>query len=211
MVTTFRQNRRLARVRPGDGSTIQDFRFWQLFSRSVFVLDDSVDGHVYEVDVRHGADSTSKRSPASLYRDGVQINRATLPATFPVPGGAVDVAVSQYGLKRMHFVADDGSERMLRPHPRSQEGLRARFGRRFPVASAAVGVLSVLVLLAGAAVTLTVGLEALTRVDVVAAHVGTFVSPVPIPEWVRRVAPILGAVAGIERALTLRSRWRLGG
>ncbi|MBC8090619.1 MAG: hypothetical protein H7Y15_01480 [Pseudonocardia sp.] len=154
---------------------------------------------------------TTRRSPAALYRDGVQISRANLPVTFPVPGGVIEVATNQYGLRRMQYVGDDGSEHTLRPHPRSQEGLRARFGGRFPRISAAVGVVSVAVLLVGLAVSLTLVAEGLTRIPAVAGHVGTFTSPIHLPGWARTALPIAGAAAATERALTLRNRWVLGG
>lgn len=118
MLKKYRRRLQLARVKPGDGSTLPDYRFWQMFSRSLFGLelaDRSTGRHLFEVDVRHMADSTTRRSPAALYRDGVQVHRANLPVAFPVPGGVIEVATSQYGLKRMHYVRDDGSEHTLRP------------------------------------------------------------------------------------------------
>ena len=216
MFTKYRRRLQLAKVKPGDGSTLQEYRFWQLFSRSLFFLrlpHHSGSSHVFEVDVRHMADSTSKKSPVALYRDGVQVYRANLPVTFPVPGGVIEVATSQYGLKRMHYVSDDGSEHTLRPHPRSQEGLRARFGRRFPRTSAFIGAAAVAVLLIGLAVSLSLAVEGLTRIPVVAEHVGTFTSPIRLPQWAKVALPIAGAVAATERALTLRDHWltRMGG
>jgi hypothetical protein len=206
MFKKLRRRLQLAKVKPGDGSTLQEYRIWQLFSRSLFVLhlpDDSGSSHVFEVDVRHMADSTTRKSPASLYRDGVQISRANLPVTFPVPGGVIEVATSKYGLKRLQYV----SEHTLRPNPRSQEGLRARFGRRFPRAGVVIGVVSVVVLLAGLAVSLSPAVEGITRIPVIAKHVGTFTSPIHLPAWAAAALPIAGAVAGTERALTLRNRW----
>jgi hypothetical protein len=214
MFTKFRRRLQLARVKPGDGSTLQRYRLWQLFSRSLFVLElpnGAGGNHLFEVDVRHMADSTTRRSPAALYRDGVQVHRANLPVMFPVPGGVIEVAASEYGLKRMHYVGDDGCEHVLRPHPRSQEGLRARFGRRFPRTSTFIGAAAVVVLLAVLAVGLLQGIEAITRIPAVAEQVGTFTSPIRLPEWAKVALPIAGAVAGIERALTLRYRWLIGG
>ncbi|MEA5363846.1 hypothetical protein VA596_30230 [Amycolatopsis sp., V23-08] len=215
MVKELGRRLRLARVRHGDGSALPEYRPWQLFSRSLFFLDltgDAGDSHVYAVDVRHLAEAKSRsqhekaagKSPAALYRDGVQIHRSNLPAVFPVPGGVVEVATSAFGLKRMRFTADDGSERTLRPHPRSQEGLRARFGERFPRTSAVVGAVSLVVLLAALAVSLLHGAEALTRVPVVAGYVGTFTSPIHLPGWAKAAMVAAGVLAAVERALRLR-------
>jgi hypothetical protein len=213
MFTEFRRRRRLSKVKPGDGSRLREFRVWQLLTRSLFALDlvgPTGDRHVFEVDVRHTADSTTRTSPVSLYRDGTQIARATLPAAFTVPGGVIEVATSQYGLKRMHYVTDDGSEHLLRPHPRTQEGLRARFGRRFPRASAVLGAVAVVVLLIAAVLALLQGVDAVTHVPVVAAHLGAFTAPVHLSTTGKVVVGLAAALAGTERALTFRSRWVIG-
>jgi hypothetical protein len=143
MVKAFKRRWQLSKVRPGDGSALTEYRRWQLFARSLFFLEHPApagDNHVFAVDVRYLADAKTRKqhddavgkSPAALYRDGVQIYRSNLPATFPVPGGVIEVATSAFGLKRLRYVSDDGDERTLRPHPRSQEGLRARLDQRFP-------------------------------------------------------------------------------
>jgi hypothetical protein len=208
MLKEFRRRRQIARVRPGDGSALQDYRFWQLFSRSLFVLDHPAGSdHRFEVDVRLTADSTTRRSPASLYRDGVQVARANVPVAFPVPGGVIEVATSQYGVKRTRYVGDDGRAQALSPHPRSPEGLRARFDRRFPRTSAVIGAVGLVVLLVGLAVTLSTVAEQVTRVEVVAQHLGTFTSPITLPGWAKLALPAAGAVAAIDRALRLKSTW----
>lgn len=174
---------------------------------------------VYAVDVHHFADEISDQieekgaaskkitSPAALYRDGVQVHRSDLPATFPVPGGVVDVAVSLYGLTRMHYVLDDGPERTLRPDRASLEGLRARFGRRFPRTSSAVGVVAVVVLLVGLVVAAPLALEMVTRLDIVSERLGTFTSPIDLPGWADTMLLVAGILAATERALTLRNHW----
>jgi len=210
MFTTYRRRRQLSRVKPGDGSPLQDFRFWHILSRSLFaleLLDGSGHHHLFEVDVRHSADSTTTRSPVSLYRDGAQVARANLPATFTVPGGVIEVATSQYGLKRMHHVTDDGAERVLRPHPRTQEGLRARFGERFPRTSTLLGAVAVVVVLAAGAVTLLQGIDTVTHSPVIAQHLGTFTSPIRLSTGGTIAVGLAGALAATERALTFRSRW----
>lgn len=208
MFTTYRRRWQLFRVVPGDGSPLQDFRLWQILTRSVFALE--LHGHTFEVDVRHSADSTAKRSPVSLYRDGVQVARASLPATFTVPGGVVEVATSQYGLERIHYVTDDGAEHVLRPDPRTQEGLRARFAERFPRISAVIGVVAVVVFLAAGAVALLQGIDTITHSPVIAQHVGTFTSPIRLGTGGTIAVGLAGALAASERALSFRSRWLIG-
>lgn len=210
MFDKYRRRWQLAKAKPGDGSRLPRFRFWHLLSRSLFaleLLDGSGRPHRYEVDVHHMRDSSSAKRPAALYHDGVQVLAANLPVTFPVPGGVIEVAVGQYGVKRMHHVTDDGHERALRPDPCSLEGRRARFGHRFPRTSAVIGAVGLVVLLVGLAGTLGVVAEQITRVEVVAQHVGTFTSPIRLPLWATIALGVAGALAATDRALRLKSTW----
>lgn len=226
MFETFTRRRRRRRVRPGDGSALRPLRPWQILTRTQFSLEleeqvtdegpTSARSRVFTVDVHYLADeledqtSTEERSgapPVALYRDGVQVHAANPPVAFPVPGGSIEVATSLYGLTRMHHVPDDGPARTLAPHPWSLEGLRARFGRRFPRLSAAIGVLAVIILLAGLVVLVPQAAEMVTQLDVVAERVGTFTSPIGLPDWANMGLLVGGALAATERALTLRNHW----
>ncbi|MDN5822554.1 MAG: hypothetical protein L0H39_13860, partial [Brachybacterium sp.] len=146
-------------------------------------------------------------APVALYRDGAQLHIANPPVAFAVPGGAIEVATSMYGLTRMHHVPDGGQPRALRPHPWSLEGRRARFGHRHPGASRAIGAAAILVLLVGLVVMLPQLAEMVTAVEVVAARVGTFTSPIQLPAWANTALLIAGVLAATERALTLRNHW----
>lgn len=210
MFKRYKRRWQLSRAKPGDGSRLQRFRFWHLLSRSLFTLelpDESGRPHRYDVDVHHLRDSSSAERPAALYRDGVQVLAANLPVTFPVPGGVIEVAVGQYGVKRMHHVTDDGRERVLRPDPRSLEGRRVRFEQRFPHTSAVIGATGLVVLLMGLAGTLSAVAEQVTRIEVVAQHVGTFTSPLRLPVWATIALAVAGALAATDRALRLKSTW----
>lgn len=215
MVNKLKRRWQLAKVRTGDGSPLRDYRLWQLFARSVFFLEladhDGIN-HTYAVDVRYLADAKSRKqhddgegkAPAALYRNGVQVSRSNVPTAFPVPGGVIEVATTAFGLKRMHFVSETGVERALRPHPRSQEGLRARFGQRYPRASAVIGAAAVVILVVALAVNLLHGAEALTHSPIIAEKVGTFTSPIHLPTWANTTLITAGALAAIERATRLR-------
>ncbi|WP_433559403.1 hypothetical protein ACQPWY_14725 [Pseudonocardia xinjiangensis] len=210
MFTKYRRRWQLSKAKPGDGSPLQRYRLWQLLSRSLFALelaDPSGHRQVFEVDVRHLRDSSSSKRPAALYRDGVQTHQGNLPVAFPVPGGVIEVATTQYGVKRMHYIGDDGHEQVLRPDPRSLEGRRARFDRRYPRTSAVIGAVGLVVLLMGLAVTLSLATEHITRIEVVAQHLGTFTSPIRLPAWANIALPIAGALAATDRALRLKSTW----
>ncbi|TWG08352.1 hypothetical protein [Saccharopolyspora dendranthemae] len=214
MVNILKRRWQLAKVRSGDGSALRDYRFWQVFSRSLFFLDlASPEGNrSYAVDVRHLTDAKTRkqhdnaegRPPAALYRDGVQVARSNLPTAFPVPGGVIEVAISAFGLKRMHFVPDLGGERVLRPHPRSQEGLRARFGDRFPRTSAVIGTVALVILLAALVVNVLHVAEVVTHSPAIAERVGTFVSPIHLPTWANVTLIVAALLSGVDRALRLQ-------
>lgn len=217
MVKNLKRRWQLGKVVPGDGSALSDYRFWHLFSRSVFFLDLPEEGsnHEYAVDVRIMTDAKSKKeqeegkgkSPAALYRDGAQVSRSNLPTTFPLPGGVIEVAVTGFGLKRMHYVTEDGSEQMLRPHRRSQEGLRARLAQRHPRASVAIGVVTLIILTVALTIGLLQGLQIVTEIPPVAERVGTFSSPIHLPAWANVTMAVAAFLSGLERATRLRHNW----
>lgn len=202
----FRRQRALAKVKPGDGRALKPYRWWHSLWRTLFVADlqDEDDHrHEYAVDINY----LSFAWDAALYRDGRREATSELPAVFPVPGGVVEVATTFYGLKRMHLVTDDGREQQLRPHRLSSEGMRMRFGRRFPRASTAISWTAVAVLLTSLAVLFLPTVASISRIDVVAEHLGTYTAPYTLPGWLSTTLTISGLVAALERALTLRNHW----
>jgi hypothetical protein len=201
------------RAKPGDDHALQRFRWWQLFSRSLFHLRlDRVAGapEVWSVEVRHGGDSNGEVW-ARLYLDGRNQARSKLPAAFRVPGGTVEVATSSYGLKRCHYIADDGTVRTLVPDPASAEGRRARLGQTRPALSRAIGIASMVVLVIALVLGVPQIIEDITRIPPVADAVGTFVSPFHLPAWANISLVVAALVASTERALRMRYNWMLDG
>lgn len=170
------------------------------------------DGRIetWSVDVRHGGDENGVVR-ARLYRDGVNQATSKLPAAFPVPGGVIEVATSGYGLKRAHYIGDDGIERQLSPDAASAEGRRARLHRKAPGLSRAIGGASIVVL----AISLVLGIpqlaEQITSIPPIADAVGTFESPFHLPPWANISLIVAALVASTERALRLRYNWLLDG
>ncbi|GEK22037.1 hypothetical protein [Cellulomonas xylanilytica] len=210
MMQEWRRRRQAKRVKPGDGSPLPRFRWWQLLSRSLFTLElVGPDGRPssYAVDVRQAGDKDDGEVRARLYVDGALRMVSRVPARFPVPGGEIEVVVGGFGMKRCHLVAADGSERQLVPHPRSAEGRRARFDRDHPVASRGVGALSLLAVLVGLCLALPALAETISEIPPVAQAVGTFKSPLNLPGWLLVTVGVAAVVGSIERALRLRSSW----
>lgn len=208
--STLRQGILATRVRPGNGSTVPPYRWWQLIGRSLMHLrltDDAGGVTEYAVDVRTLGDRSDGDVRARLYTNGRQTAWSTVPAMFPVPGGAIDVRVGTFGLRRCHFVPTSGDEQRFHPHPRSAHGRRARFDRRHPAASRAVGVLSGVIVLAALAVTLPQLAETITAAPPIAESVGQFTSPFSLTPLQNVAVTLLAIVASVERALRFRATW----
>jgi hypothetical protein len=167
--------------------------------------------HRWSVDVRHGGDSDDGEVRARLYRDGIHVAVSKLPAEFPVPGGRIEVRVSAFGLKRCHFIGDDGTRRQLSPDPASAEGRRAQLELKSPGLSRAIGVVSVLILLVALVLGVPQIAEQVTQIPWVAENIGSFVSPIHLPAEFNIALFIATLVASTERALRLRYNWLLDG
>ncbi len=213
-MSSSKRQRAVRKVKPGDGHPLRRFRWWQLFFRSVYHLtlrDEDGRTRTWSIDVRHGGDSDDGEVRARLYRDGINQAVSKLPAAFPVPGGIVEVIASGYGLKRCHFIADDGRERQLSPDRASAEGRRAQLDREHPAASRAIGATSVIVLVVGLVLGVPQIIEQITHIPWVAENIGVFTSPIHLPAWLN-IALLVGTLAAsTERALRLRYNWLLDG
>lgn len=212
MFQQWRRRRAVARVERGDGSALRRFRWWQLLGRSLFHIDlaDAGDRCVrYTVDVRQWRSDENGYLTVHLYRDGRQHAVSRTPALFPVEGGMIEVAASSFGLKRCHFVADDGAERQLTPDARSAEGRRARFERRRPVLSRVVGAVSIVALLVGVVLLLQEIAVPILQVPPIAERIGPVEPLIRLPLWATISLGLAAALASTERALRLRYHWLL--
>lgn len=213
MISEWKRRRAARRVKAGDGHALQRFRWWQLFTRSLFhvrLADEDGQQHTWSVDVRHGGDANGEVL-AQLYRDGQHHARSKLPAAFPVPGGTVEVVASVYGLKRCHFVPTHEAERQLSPDPASAEGRRARLDHDHPVLSRVIGLVSMAILVIALILGIPQIVEQISQVPPVAEQLGSFTSPIRLPAWFNISLLVATLVASTERALRLRNHWLLDG
>lgn len=207
MFKTSRHRRAVRRVKPGDGRALKQFRWWQSLSRVLLYLRlPGEDGRqtVYAVDAKRWGDQQTGEFNADVYVHGRHHARAKLPAAFPVPGGAIEVRMSTFGLKRCHYVTTEGAEYQLDPDPRSAEGRRARFDRAHPALSGLIGFLSATVLVIALLLLIPQIAEPLSEVPPVAERFGTFTSPVRLPAWLNVTVVVASVVSSTERALRLR-------
>lgn len=212
MFQQWRRRRAVRRIEPGDGSAFRRLRWWQPLSRSVFHLDldhSDVRPVRYTVDVRQWKTDENGHVKVRLYRDGHQHALSRSPALFPVEGGTIEVATSNFGLKRCHYVAADGTERQLIPDARSAEGRRARFAHRRPALSRLVGAVSVVALLVGVVLLLQEIAVPILQIPPIAERIGPVGPLVDLPLWLTITLGLLALVASTERALRLRYHWLL--
>lgn len=200
------------RQKRGDGRPLPPFRWWHLVTgRKLFSLAVPRPGRpdaIYAVDVRTHDDGDPR---AHLYRDGAQAVVSKLPAKFAVEGGVIQVAMGTYGLRRMHYVTPDRSERRLTPHPRSAIGRRLRLEQTHPVASRWIAAAAIVVLLVGVGVNLPQLVQVISEIPPIAERFGTFVSPIQLPLWLNITFGAGAALASMERGLRLRYHWMLDG
>ncbi|MHA7247922.1 hypothetical protein [Arthrobacter tecti] len=205
MMQGWRQHRAERRVRPGNGQPLPRFRWWQLFNRSLFLL--RTPELSYAVDIRQWGDRHDGEVRARLYRDGLQHAVSKVPARFPIDGGVIEVALGGFGIKRCHFIAADGSERLLTPDPASAEGRRARLERTRPHLSRSIAVASTILVLIGVTLGLLQLIDPISQIPPIQATFGDIEPFVKLPLWANISLGVATALASIERALRLRSTW----
>lgn len=206
MISDRKRRRAVRKIKPGDGHALKPYRWWQLFTRTLFHLetvDDAGRSTSWSVEVKLGGDENGNVI-AKLYRSGQHEAASRLPAAFPVPGGTVVVEASGFGLKRCHLVTDDGSTRQLVPDRASAEGRRASLDRNHPTASRALGIGSVAVLVVGLVLGVPQIVEQVTQIPPVAENIGTFTSPFHFAGWFNIALTVGALLASTERALRLR-------
>ena len=182
---------------PEPGSPLPPFRPSPSLERTRFAID-LADASTATVDVDHLA------GRASLYRDGRHVQTADMPVRFPLGPDSIEVAASRYGMRRIHLVSANGSQRRLDPAPGTPEHWRAQLSRRHPEAGRALATGAVIVLAVNLVLLAPQLLEVVTHLPLWADRFTPFVSPVNLPPWANTALTLAAGLAGIERALTFR-------
>ena len=214
MFKESRRRRVAQRVKPGNGRALKRFRWWQPLSRALFYLpltNDEGRQVTYAIDVSYvqRAMTDDGKGKAHLYLDGRHHAESRLPAVFPVEGGVIEVVATSFGLKRCHYVTDQGAEYQLVPDESSAEGRRARLDREHPVLSRWVALVSLILLVIPALLLIPQLVEVAFELPPVAERFGTFTSPVHLPGWLNFALGFGAVAASTERALRLRYNWLL--
>lgn len=144
-------------------------------------------------------DSADGEERIELYRDGVQVAKATSPARFDVPDGRIEAKIVSGQVRRARLVTAAGTQRMAPERGTAEHG-RARFAERFPVASGVVAAVSLTIVIGAAILELPQLLQVITHVEIVREHLGwTFTSPIQLPAAWNVGITVAGVAASIER------------
>ncbi|WP_053070472.1 hypothetical protein [Alkalihalobacillus pseudalcaliphilus] len=192
-------------MKEGDGHPLKPYRFWHIFSRSVFYLklgNKDAESAEYAVEFNYWAED----STAELYLNGKHTASSKLPAAFPVQDGIVEASVGSYGISRIHYVKNKHSY-PLQPDKHSLRGLRLGLHKHFPKTSKWIERISATILLVALFLSLPQLIELLSQIPWVSEHIGQFESPIQLPATVNTTLLIGGFIAGVERTLMLRSHW----
>lgn len=203
-----RRNRRLKKVKKGDGHPLKKYKLWHMFTRSLFHIEIKTNEKErlnYAVNCSYFVEEPR----ADLYREGRHIAYSKLPAVFPVENGFIEAASGSYGIKRMHYVTEEETEYRLYPDKRSLRGLRLSLDNQFPLTSRLIGVISILMLLTTFVLGLPQLIEPISQVPWIAENIGVFVSPFEYSAMENFWIVVLGVIAGVERSLLLRNKWLL--
>lgn len=209
MVSFLKSKRRqkaMKKIKDGDGHALKPFRFYEIVHRSLFYIklqEEDGDMHVYTVHVNY----FDENEEIHLYRDGKHHAKASNPAVFPVPGGAIEAATTTYGMKRVHYVTEDEQELVLSPDRRSAEGLRMSFDAKFPVISSIIGKVAIIILLISVILGLPQLASLISHIPFIEERWGSFESPLMLPAWFNTTLLVASTIAAIERALMLKNHW----
>ncbi|MGA5205426.1 MULTISPECIES: hypothetical protein [Streptomyces] len=182
---------------PEPGAPLPPFRPSLSLQRTRFAIS-LPDASTATVDVDH----LSGR--ASLYRDDRHVQTSDMPVRFPLGPDRIEVAASRYGMRRIHLISSDGSQRRLDPAPGTPEHWRAQLSRRHPGVGRALAACAVIVLMTNLLLLAPQLLDLVTHQPLWADRFPPFLSHIDLPAWANTVLTITAGLAGIERALTFR-------
>jgi hypothetical protein len=175
-----KRERAAQRVEPGNGQPVKAFSWWQPIFRSLH--------HLRLAEAAYPRGNSDLRGPAAR-----GISRA---------GRWIGVAATSFGLKRCHYVTEDGTEEQLLPA--SAEGRRARLGSERPALSRLIGIGSLLMVVIPLLLLVPQLAEAASRVPQLAKRFGTFTSPIDLLRWLNTALGVAAASASVERGSRMR-------
>ncbi|MBY4130140.1 hypothetical protein HQO83_17230 [Rhodococcus fascians] len=141
---------------------------------------------------------------ASLYLDGRHERTSRMPVRFAVGSDCIEVVAGRYGMRKIHWIGADGSQRRLEPVQGTPEFWRARLARRHPRISRALSLCAVIVLTVNLVLLAPQALELITELPLWSDRYAPLHSPLDLPAWTNSALTVTAGLAAIERALTFR-------
>ncbi len=174
--------------------------FWAGFIRSSAEIEH--EGHAYRVVLRlfdFGKNVT-------LYRDGIEVQRASTPAKFEIgDDGIIEVDASEYGFTKA-VLRKNGIDVGLEPSPGTWEEARRTWGERHPTASKVVAIAAGAVVLVSAVLGLLQLAEVITGVDRVRELLGnrSVELPLDLPGFSLVIFGLIVGAAALERSMRMK-------
>ncbi|WP_245583107.1 hypothetical protein [Paenibacillus daejeonensis] len=186
---------------------MKPYRVWNLFTHSLFHI--RITNHQSGITTPYAIKSKyfAEEPCVDLYRENRHVAFSKLPAALPVDNGVIEITHGSSGINGIRYVTATEDHFSVSPDKRSIRGFRMWVHRRFPTLSASIGMLAVVILLISIALGLPQLLETITIIPPVTERIGTFESPIQLSIWSNVTLGVAAAIAGIERALMLKSHW----
>ncbi|MDN8592871.1 hypothetical protein B2I21_18125 [Chryseobacterium mucoviscidosis] len=202
-----KHRKKLKKVKAGDGHLLKKYRFWSIFTHSLFHIE--ITNHSSRNTTSYAIKSKyfAEEPRVDLYRENKHIAYSKLPAAFPVENGVIEITNNSTGINGIHYVSASEDTFSLSPDRRSIRGFRMWVHRRFPILSAFIGMIAIMILLISTALTIPQFLENISAIPWVSENIGAFESPIQLSIWTYFTIGIAAAIAGTERALMLKNHW----
>lgn len=202
-----KRDRKIKKVKVGDGHFLKKYRVWNLFTHSLFYIEIKND---HDNQITHYAIRSkyfAEEPMVDLYREGRHVAYSKLPAAFPVDNGVIEISNGSSGINRIQYITDIEENFRVYPDRRSLRGFRLWVHKRFPLISFFIGGIAVVVLLMSIILSVPQLMETISEIPWVSENIGTFQSPIKLSVWEYFAVGIAAALAGTERALMLRRHW----
>lgn len=117
-----KRRKRLAQVKAGDGHLLKKYRFWSIFTHSLFHIE--VTNHSSGKTTSYTIKSKYflEKPRVDLYRENRHIAYSKLPAAFPVENGVIEITNNSTGINGIHYIGAGEDTFIVSPDRRSIRG-----------------------------------------------------------------------------------------
>ncbi|WP_440119084.1 hypothetical protein [Paenibacillus sp. QZ-Y1] len=202
-----KRRKKLEKVKAGDGHLLKKYRFWSIFTHSLFHI--KITNHSSGRTTSYAIKSKyfAEKPRVDLYRENIHVAYSKLPAAFPVENGVIEITNNSTWINGIHYSRASQDSFTVSPDRRSIRGFRMWVHRRFPTLSAFIGMIAIIILFISIALSIPQFLESISAIPWVSENIGVFESPIQLSVWTYFAIGIAAAIAGTERVLMLKNHW----